>query len=159
MANDYLVIERRSYNGYAEIRASVKKALNQNPYFSFTVVQNEGVDMATRIKLTIEQGATFMYPFTWSRGTTENIVDLSPYKARMQIRPTIESSVVLAELSTENGGIQLTPENTIQIFMCAEDTAALNFDEAVYDLELYEDDCYVTRVMQGTVKLSKNVTR
>lgn len=63
-----------------------------------------------KVKLTILKGSTFSQLVTWSTGATAETatpVDLTGCKARMQIRPDIESSTVLEEFTTEDGGIEL----------------------------------------------------
>lgn len=40
----------------------------------------------TRINLTIQQGATWRYPFTWRTGTPLALLDLSSFTARMTFR-------------------------------------------------------------------------
>jgi len=115
--------------------------------------------MATvKYKLKIDQGATLRKPFTWKAGGEP--VDLTEFTARMQIRETIDAEEVIAELTTENGGIIIGPDpGAFQIHMPATDTAALDFDSAVYDLELVSPTGDVTRILAGDVTLTREVTR
>jgi len=57
---------------------------------------------AHKVKLEIDQGATFDKTFTWKTGTKTNAVpmDLTGCKARAQIREELESDAVLLELRT-----------------------------------------------------------
>ena len=109
-----------------------------------------------RQDLTIVQGATFDGPsFIWETGTVESStpVDLTGATARMLIKKSIQSDVVIAELTTGNGGIVLGgDEGTIEIVMSAAITAAFNFSSAIYQLEIYQGST-VTRFAQGTVIL------
>ncbi len=114
---------------------------------------------AAKYKLKLEQGVTLRKPFTW-RAASDPVI-LTGYKARMQIRPEIDSSAVLAELTTENGGILIEAPTTGTFVLYLDDviTAALEFDQAVYDVEMIAPNGDVTRVMQGVVTLSREVTR
>lgn len=114
--------------------------------------------MPAKIKLNIEQGATFRYSLNW---TAEDVpVDLTGCTARMQIRPDVSSPTVIAELTTQNTGIilNITP-GQVDLYLSATDTAALNFDTAVYDLEIEFTNGDVCRLIEGEVALSLEVTR
>jgi len=107
---------------------------------------------------TIKQGSTFRKPLQWIAGGSP--VDMTGWSARMQIRPEVDSEIVIVELTTENGGITIEPlEGKITLYISAESTAALSFEEAVYDIELEAPDGFVTRIVEGKVKLSPEVTR
>lgn len=110
--------------------------------------------------ITINQGATFDQQMTYYQPDGITPINLTDYTARMQIRPSIASSNVILSLTTENGGIALGGVlGTIVLNVSATATAALNFDAAVYDLELESDDGFVTRLLAGSVFLCKEVTR
>jgi hypothetical protein len=125
---------------------------------------------AGRYSFIIEQGATTNIQINWT-DDSGSAIDLSGYQARMQIRPAVESNVVFLSLSSSlsdgcGTGINLSGSNgttplssgSIAIYISAVSSSLLNFDEAYYDLEL-ESGCEVTRLLEGKVKLSKNVTR
>lgn len=124
---------------------------------------------AGRYSFTIEQGATLNLQINWT-DSSGSAIDLSGYQARMQVRPTVESSTVYLNLSSslaaDGTGINLsgssgeTPlsSGSLAIYVSAYSSSLLNFDTAVYDLELVKDD-YVTRLLEGQVRLSKNITR
>lgn len=122
----------------------------------------------------IEQGATLekTIEYTDSEG---NPVDLTGYTARMQFRNAPKGSVLYASLTTTLGadgsGITFTPEiegvvrpltsGSIGITMSAASSSLLDFDQAYYDFELVTNDGgveVVNRLLQGKVKLSKEVT-
>ena len=104
-----------------------------------------------------------------------NPVDLSGYSARMQIRPSTYSSTVYVTLSSSlqpdgtglnlSGSHSLKPptSGSIGVFISSCTSSLLTFNDAVYDLELfvpYDGGCnYVTRLIQGPVRLSQEVTR
>jgi len=124
---------------------------------------------AGRYSFTLEEGATLNLQIGWSDGDG-NPIDLTDYHARMQIRPNVESSTILLSLSsslTEDGtGINLSGSNgttplssgSIAIQISAAASEGLDFNDAYYDLELVKND-FVIRLLEGRVKLSKNVTR
>lgn len=109
------------------------------------------------VDLTIYQGATFRKRLIWKVNALP--VDLTGFTARMQIRASTGDSTVLVELTTENGGIEITAiDGQIDLYIAADDTALLTFNTGVYDLELNESG-EVTRLAMGKVYLNKEVTR
>lgn len=84
---------------------------------------------------------------------------LSGYTARMMIRKKVTSTDPLLTLTTENGGLILTSaESSVQIIITDTQTAALA-TAGVYDLEIVSGTGLVTRVLQGKITISKEVTR
>lgn len=91
-------------------------------------------------------------------------VDLTGFKARMQVRRTKDSDETLVDLTTENGGIALGgTAGTIEPLIDSDTSAELaGFHKAVYDLELVDestDPPTVTRFAEGAMRLSKEATR
>jgi hypothetical protein len=115
---------------------------------------------AGKYNITIEQGATFTLPITISDDGV--LRDLTGYTARMKIKETVDDIAVLLSLTTENGRItiaadQVTDKGELSLLVTAADTAALDFTSGVYDLEIISGST-VTRVLEGKVKLSLEVT-
>lgn len=109
--------------------------------------------------LTIEQGATFYQQIIW-KDANEDPIDISGYTARMQIRKTVKATTSILSLTTENGRITLGgAAGTITLEVAAEDTADLTEFCGVYDLELEASDGTVTRLLQGQIEVSREVTR
>ena len=110
----------------------------------------------------IFQGATFDQTLFYETGEPSTPVDLAGFTAKMQIRSKPESKAVILELSTSNGRITLnygSNNGAIRLFILATDTALLSVcDKAVYDLELY-NGAVTTRILQGNVIISPEVTR
>lgn len=114
---------------------------------------------AKRRNLTIEQGQTWIDDLLLTQYHGGPPLDLTGASFVMQIRAEIDSDVVLLELSTANGRITTEPlAGIVRRRISAADTAALSFDEAVYDIELRTSDEEV-RIEQGSVALSRGVTR
>lgn len=108
----------------------------------------------------IFQGATFNQTLFYETGEPSAPVNLSGYTAKMHIRSKPESKALILELSTNNGRIVLNEATgSIRLFISASDTAFLSScDKAVYDLELTTGSV-TTRVLQGNVIISPEVTR
>ena len=129
---------------------------------------------AGRYPLYIEQGASLDFEVQYL-DSAGNPVDLSGYSARMQIRPSTDSSTVYVTLSSSlqpdgtglnlSGSHSLKPptSGSIGVFISSCTSSLFTFNDAVYDLELfvpYDGGCdYVTRLIQGPVRLSQEVTR
>jgi hypothetical protein len=88
------------------------------------------------------------------------VKDLSGYTARMHIRELIDDATTIVELTSAAGDIGIVVETAlITITIAADVTAAFDFEEAVYDLELISGTNVVTRLVEGDVTLIKEVTR
>lgn len=117
--------------------------------------------MAARVyNILIEQGATFRMPLIW-RDLAGNSLVAENSTARMQLRSTHASAVVLMELTTENGGIAI---DHLTGRITATGSAALTEDLAapakgVYDLEVQDPAGVVTRLVEGCARISPEVTR
>lgn len=118
---------------------------------------------ASKLKLTIEQGATFRKTLTWKAGTPAVPVDLTGCTARMHIRAVITDAVPLLSLTTENGRIILGgAAGTIALYIPASVTEGITWLAAVYDLEIVmpaapEPD--VRRLLYGQIVVTQEVTR
>jgi type 1 fimbria pilin len=125
---------------------------------------------AGKYSFIIEQGATTNFQINWTDSSGDP-VDLTGYSARMQVRPSIDSSDIILNLSSSlldscGTGIHMSGSNdatplqsgSIGIYISAASSSLLTFNEAYYDLELVKG-CEVYRLLEGKVKLSRNVTR
>jgi hypothetical protein len=126
---------------------------------------------AGKYNFTIEQGTTtkFEVQYNDDDGTP---IDLTSYQGRMQIRSdyadfdsnlyaTLSSSLAVDGTGLNFRGIdgskQLT-SGSIGVIISSAVTETFDFDEGVYDLELVTGT-NVTRLLQGKVKISREVTR
>ena len=115
---------------------------------------------AAKLKLSIDQGATFTKTVTWKTGKPSAPVDLTDCSARMQVRENIDSEDVLLSLSTTDGRITLGgAAGTVALRVDADDTADITWKAGVYDLEIQFADGTVRRLFAGSVSVSPEVTR
>jgi hypothetical protein len=125
---------------------------------------------AAKYSFTIEQGATTDFQLDWT-DDSGNPIDLTGMHARMQVRPAVESSEIFLNLSSSlsdscgtglnlSGSNGITPlsSGSIGVYISAHSSSLLTFGEAYYDLEVVSG-CEVYRLLEGKVRLSKNVTR
>ena len=92
------------------------------------------------------------------KDASDEEVDLSEYTAKMQLRPYPGASKVYDELTTENGRLEIEG-GKISVHFPHEVTDLYKFAQAVYDLYVYVPGSAQYRVVQGTVQVSKGVTK
>ena len=113
-----------------------------------------------KLNLNCYQGATFDYEMTWT--AAGSAVDLTDYTARMQVRPSYDSSTVIVSLASGSGITLGGTAGTIELFLSAEDTAELDgtpSTQFLYDLELESSSGNVTRLVEGSFFIYPEVTR
>lgn len=120
----------------------------------------------------IEQGADWRLVLTW-KNESGAAVNLTGYKARMQVRESFASKAKVFDLTTENGRITMDAVNgTITMQLPAEASAAVAINPAktawidgkqaqqlVFDLEMIAPDNAVTRLIQGAALFVPEVTK
>jgi hypothetical protein len=123
---------------------------------------------AGRYNLLIEQGATFEVELQY-KDSNGVVVDLTGYSGRLQIRPSIGSPTAYLCLSSslqpDGTGLNFSGSNgstpptsgSIGLYISAATSSLLTFNTGVYDLEIASGS-FVTRLLQGNVQLSKEVT-
>ena len=117
---------------------------------------------AQKLNIEIDKGSTFRSSLIWLIGTPSIPKPLTGYKARMQIRTDEDSVTILHEMTTENGGIAIDePNGKISLFISDSASAAFDWDEAVYGLELIDDADTgdVRRLVYGEIEAFNEVTR
>lgn len=123
------------------------------PLVSFT--QNR----AATVNLLIQQGSDFSHTVSLQNDDGTPLV-LTGYSAKMQIRPELGSATMLLELSTGNGRIVLNAlAGQLTLSLTNTITSGLTFRSGVYDLEITSGSGFVTRIMQGNVTTSLEVTQ
>lgn len=110
--------------------------------------------------ITVEQGATMRLLFKWETkdGAVVTPVNLTTYSARLQIRRSLASDPPVLSL-TDGAGITLGADGSITIEATPAQTALIDIRSGVYDLELEDASGRVTRLVQGKVTVSPEVTR
>lgn len=122
-----------------------------------------------KCNLEMFQGSTFSLNVTWLHSNGAN-KDLSGVTARMQIRSSYNSNVVVESMSTSNGEIIANnTTSTFNIVLPANRTAnvQVNYNSTaipprtkyVYDLEATESNGLVTKVIYGEITVYGEVTR
>lgn len=115
---------------------------------------------AALYNIVADQGSTLSRVIYYKDPANKPIL-FSGYTARMQVRPTIESTSVLLELTTENGGIELG-ETDGSIALYVDDVIMAGMDEGIYsyDLELIapSSNLYVYKILQGNFAVRSEVT-
>lgn len=116
------------------------------------------MEEAGEYDIVIEQGSGFSLSLTYEapEGT---LVDFTGSTARLHARLKYSSADTLFELTTENGGIELTEDGEITLSKPADETAALTFSRGVYDLEIVPPTGEPYKIIKGNVFLKREVTR
>lgn len=109
--------------------------------------------------ITIEQGSTFTLNLTW-KDSSGAAINITGYTARMQVRKSVDAASTTLSLTSGAGDITLGgAAGTISITVSAASTASIASGNYVYDLELVSGAGVVTRLLQGAVTVSPEVTR
>lgn len=108
--------------------------------------------------LVIQQGATFQRTVTW-KDENGAAINLTGYTARLQIRETADATSTLVSLTDSSGIVLGGSAGTIAITISATATAAFTWTRAVYDLELVTAGGIVTRLLEGSVSVTPEVSR
>lgn len=115
-----------------------------------------------------EQGSSFRLDLTYTNNDGTPI-HLGGYHAQMDIRRSrTNNSRMIAQLSTENGRIQISAPETgeIRLAMSSEDTSELPPGDYFYDLVIWQKHTYqdgtkgneVARVIEGNFVIRPGVT-
>jgi hypothetical protein len=107
----------------------------------------------------IDQGADWFVTVVY-KDSAGVAINLTGYTAALQIRDTYADSTTDLSLTSPSGGITITgATGTIAIRATAAQTAAIAAGNYVYDLEITSVGGIVTRLIQGKISLSPQVTR
>ena len=114
---------------------------------------------AGRYNFEIEEGATFTRTITYT-DNEDTAIDLAGSTVRMQIRDNYAAADAVISLSTPNTGITLSNETgKFTITMTATQTESLGIKQGVYDIEVEYSNGTVERILEGRVKISRQVTQ
>jgi len=109
---------------------------------------------AGNYNFTLEQGSTFSRVITVQQNNAA--MDLSGYSARSQMRSTHDSGTIALSFTAS-----ITNDSAGQITLSASATTTASIEEGiyVYDLEIESAGGVVTRLMQGQITVTPEVTR
>ena len=129
---------------------------------------------AGKYSFVIEKGATTDFEILY-KDASGTPIDLKDNQARMQLRAEQTGSSTLyltlsSSLNSDGTGLNISgsggnnpPESgSIGIFISYLTSSLLDFNKAYYDLEIASgstDDAHVVRILEGKVKLSKEITK
>ena len=115
--------------------------------------------MASTYNITVDQGATYSLAISY-KDSNGAAINLTNYTAAMQLRSDYSSADAVLSLSSPSNGIVITgATGLITITITDTQTAALSANAFVYDLEITSASNVKTRLIQGSVTVSPEVTR
>lgn len=116
--------------------------------------------MTTKLNLKVNQGATYKHTIFWV-DDNDVPINITGHVCRMQARAKLDAPSTLLNLTTENGGLIIANAllGEIRIYLSATDTTNINWTSAVYDLEIEAPNGDVTRLIEGKITVTKEVTR
>lgn len=109
--------------------------------------------MGTKVNLVVDQGATFETVLTLTQANGD-LIDLTGYTGSAQLRKHYTSSnatTINVTLGGNNG--------TVTLGMTANATANVVAGRYVYDVELVDSANVTTRLIEGLVTVTPQVTR
>ena len=117
--------------------------------------------MGVAYNTVIDQGADWYFDVTYQNpnGTP---INLTGYTAACQLRSLPNSPSAVLTLTTQNGGITITPlSGIVALHATAIQTMAIDEGNYFYDVEIYSsaNPSVVTRLVQGQITVSAEVTR
>jgi hypothetical protein len=105
---------------------------------------------------TLYQGADWDRTFTVTQGGTA--LNLTGYTAAMQVREAADSTATLLSLTSGSGITLGGTAGSVAVVITSAQSSAMASGSYAYDLELISG-AQVTRLLQGAVNVSGNVTR
>lgn len=105
---------------------------------------------------TLYQGADWDRTFTVTQGGTA--LNLTGYTAAMQVREAADSTATLLSLTSGSGITLGGTAGSVAVVITSAQSSAIASGSYAYDLELISG-AQVTRLLQGAVNVSGNVTR
>ena len=112
-----------------------------------------------KYNLTCWQGKTFEKTF-YLKDAQDNIINLSGFTGRMQVRLTLESAETIFDLDSDNGGVIVDGDDgSITIYIDDETTEQVSAGSYKYDLEIVSASGRVYCPIYGSFKVKGEVTR
>jgi hypothetical protein len=120
--------------------------------------------MPGKLNLKINQGETFKHTLKWL-DANEQPINNTGYSGKMHIRAKVDTATTLLTFSsnpadTPNGTITFGgADGSIVLYLSAAATSAIDWLSGVYDLEITDSLGDITRLVEGKVTVTKEVTR
>jgi len=107
----------------------------------------------------IEQGATFGQTLTLY-DSSNTLINLSGYASgSMSLKESPDASATILSLTTANNRMTLGGSaGTVILAISATDTANLTPDDGVFDLEIVSGAGVISRLIEGTYSIRRNIT-
>ena len=123
--------------------------------FGIITLNGENNKMAAgTYNFTVEQGATFTRVLTLKEN--DSVMNLTGYSAASQMRATADTSTVAG---TFTATVSNASAGEITLSMTATQTGNIEEGIYVYDTEITSGAGSITRILQGKVTVTANVTR
>ena len=116
--------------------------------------------MAVTYNTVIDQGADWFINFTY-KNPNGTPINLTGYSAALQVRTSPLAKTAVLTLTSPSDGITITAlTGLIEVHATAAQTAAITNGKYAYDIEITAPSTnVVTRLVQGTIEVSPQVTR
>lgn len=108
--------------------------------------------MATKVNLVVDQGTTFTTSITFN-DENGNTINFSTYSGSAQMRKHFTSS------NSTSFSVSLTSNGVVTLSLTANQTGNLVAGRYVYDLEVTDQSNQISRLIEGIVTVTPNVTR
>lgn len=108
--------------------------------------------MATKVNLVVDQGATFSTSITFN-DEGGNTINFSTYTGTAQLRKHFTSS------NSTSFTVSLTANGIVTLSLTANQTGNLVAGRYVYDLEVADAANVISRLIEGIITVTPNVTR
>lgn len=116
--------------------------------------------MPATYNIEVPKGEDWSITLTWYTSTTKTTTqDLTGWSAEMQVRERHSSTAIVTTLSS-TGEITLgSTAGTIVLSIASSVSNAIDTGRKVYDLEMTDTGGDITRLLEGDIDFTPNVTR
>jgi hypothetical protein len=116
--------------------------------------------MAVDYDTTINQGADWYINFQYKDTATNTPINITGYTAALQLRSLPSDTTTALSLTSPSGGITITgATGLVEVHATAVQTGAIVTGYYYYDCEITSPTNVVTRLIQGQILVSPQVTR
>ena len=116
--------------------------------------------MAVEYDTTINQGADWYINFVYEDTTAGTPINITGYTAALQLRSLPSDTTAALSLTSPSGGIVITgASGLVAVHATAAQTGNIVAGYYYYDCEITSPANVVTRLIQGQILVSQQVTR